>query len=140
MDIAVVKEWSIQDLAQAFVDVKAKLESMKSAQKLVQADYDMLRKVVIPDKMEALDIETITLSGLGRLSLRAEMYVGIKAGLKDAALEWLTSNGHGSLIQDNINAQTLKAFIKEQISLGEPIPDSLFNISPFQMATLTKSG
>ncbi len=139
MDIQNVRDFSIQDLAQLLVDVKNKLDSMKADQKEVQADYDTLRKVVIPDKMEALDIETITLSGVGRLSLRAEMYVGIKAGLKEPAHAWLHENGHGALIQASINAQTLKAFVKEQISLGEPIPDSLFNVSPFQMATLTKS-
>lgn len=140
MDFAKAKEWSIQDLAQLLSDVKEKLDGMKAEQKLIQADYDTLRKVVIPDKMDSLDIEAVTLANIGRLSLRAEMYVGIKAGLKDAAFEWLSDTGNAALIQSTVNAQTLKAFIKEQISLGEIIPENLFNVSPFQMAILTKSG
>lgn len=41
-------------------------------------------------------------------------------------------------MKETVNAATLKAFVKEQMRDGQPIPFDIFNVHPYQKATLGK--
>ncbi len=133
-----MKQMSVKELALRFLELKGKLTEMKEAQAVVQKEFDTLRKSVLPEKMEEVEFDTVNISGVGRVSLRAEIYASIQGKHKEDAYRWLVLNGHGSLIKDTVNAGTLKAFIREQIENGEEIPSDLFMVTPYMMATLTK--
>lgn len=130
---------NMQELAEKFRELQAALKDSKAVSSEIQKEFDYLRKSILPDKMEELGFDTVNITGVGRISLRAEMYASIVAEQKEAAFAWLSENGHGALIKDTVNASSLKAFMKEQINLGEIFPEELFNCSPYTMATLTKS-
>lgn len=129
----------LSELAAAQLNVKLQLDEAKRVQSELQSEFDYLRKVALPNKMEEMGIDGAKITGVGRISLRQEMYAGINKEHEAEAYAWLESNGHGDLIKDYIHSSTLKAFIKEQIRSGELLPDELFKVDPFTMAVITKS-
>lgn len=133
-----IEEMSINEMAKHFFALKTKIDEMKKAQALVQGEFDMLRKGILPDKMDEMEFTTVNIAGVGRISLRAEVYASVKKDQKEEAFEWLAANGFGSLIKDTVNASSLKALVKEQLELGNSFPDDIFSVDPFMMATLTK--
>ncbi len=130
---------NMQELAERFRELQNELKESKAVSSEIQKEFDYLRKSVLPDKMEELGFDTVNITGIGRISLRAEIYASIVADQKEAAFAWLAENGHGALIKDTVNASSLKAFMKEQLGLGEVFPEEMFNCTPYTMATLTKS-
>lgn len=138
MDFADYKSFSLQQLAERFRELQYELKESKAKSAEIQKEFDYLRKAVLPEKMEELGFDTVNITGVGRISLRAEIYASIIADQREAALTWLSENGHGALIKDTVNASSLKALMKEQIGLGEIFPEEIFNCTPYTMATLTK--
>ena len=129
---------TLAELAQAQVDVKAVIESLKDATSVQQKIFDHLRLHRVPEMMESMGVDTVKLTDIGRLSTRPEIYASIMPDMKDDAYQWLEDNGHGALIKDTVNAGTLKAFLKEQIREGDAFPAELFKVTPYTMATITK--
>ena len=135
------EEWEGMDLAslaKTMIQVKDELEEAKQIQAAAQKKFDALRKFVIPTKMEDMGIQSVNITGVGRLSLRAEMYAGFQPGMQDDAITWLEQHGHGDLVKETVHNSTLKAFLKEQLREGEILPDELFKQEPYMMATITK--
>ncbi len=130
---------NMQELAERFRELQNELKESKAVSSGIQKEFDYLRKSVLPDKMEELGFDTVNITDVGRISLRAELYASIVTDQKEAAFAWLAENGHGALIKDTVNASSLKAFMKEQLNLGEVFPEEMFNCTPYIMATLTKS-
>jgi hypothetical protein len=101
--------------------------------------FDFLRITKIPGQMEDEGIKNMSVDGVGRVSLTADMHVSVKAEMKEAFYLWLRDNGREDLIQPTVNSSTLKATVKNMVKKGEEIPDDLLNVSPFTRASITKS-
>lgn len=130
---------SYKDLALEFQALKQIKADAKLEAALVEEKFDALTKQVIPDKMTEEGIKTIAIDGVGRLQLSAQAYCSTKAGMKDALFDWLIENDFKDLITDVVNASTLKAFIKEQLNLGEKVPpDEIINYDPYLRASVVK--
>ena len=139
MDYDDLKALDLIGLAERFRDLKNELEDRKAETSILQKEFDLIRKELLPTKIEDSGLDTpVNLKGIGRISIRQELYTSIVADKKDEAYAWLEESGNDGLIKSTVNASTLKAFIKEQMQLGEEIPDDLFNVTPYEMATLTK--
>lgn len=132
-------ELNMNELATHFVSLKDQLKDAKEVTSGIQAEFDLLRKGVLPEKMEDFGFDSVNVAGIGRVSLRAELYASILADQKEAAFAWLSEHGHGALIKDTVNPSSLKAFIKEQMQLGEQFPEEIFSVTPYMMATITKA-
>jgi len=129
---------TLPELAQAQVDVKALMDELKKASSVQQKAFDHLRLHRVPEMMESMGVDNVKLTDIGRLSTRAEIYASIMPEMKEDAYDWLRENGHGDLIKGTVNAGSLKALLKEQIREGEIIPDEIFKVTPYTMATITK--
>lgn len=134
-----LKKMELKDLVLLMVAKKSAVDDLKKRKEEAQKEYDVLRKLVIPEVMENLGIEKPVIKGVGRLTVRPDIYAGIVSGKKDEAYQWLQDNDHGDLIQDTINSSTLKAFLKEQMTAGAEIPEDLFKCDPYEMAVITKA-
>lgn len=130
---------SLVDLVTAMAELQRYKEALEDSLKLVNKELDFLRITKIPGQMEDEGIDRITVSGVGRVSLTADMHVSVKADKKPEFFEWLRDNGRGDLLQENINPSTLKATIKGLVKNGEEIPEDLLNVSPFTRAAITKT-
>lgn len=114
--------------------VKEKLEAQLAE---VNKAYDFLRITLIPEKMNSDGVRTVTLGNIGRVSLTADVYASIVAGMKEDAYNWLQDTGHGDLIQPYVQPSTLKAMLKKALEKGEDIPETLFKVTPYQRASIT---
>lgn len=115
-------------------DVHEALESLKSH---VGKVYDYYRTVTVPGRMDDEGVETVKISGVGRLGLTSDLNVSCPD--KTEAFKWLEEIGSGDLIQDTVNAASLKAMLKRRLQSGEDIPDTIYVIKPFTRASITKS-
>ena len=131
-------DFTLVQLAQSQVDVKAEIDKLKAEASMWQKRFDHLRLHRIPEKMEETGIVNVKLDGIGKLSTRGEIYASIIADKKEEAYGWLEDNGHGAMIKGTVNAGTLKAFLKEQMREGHVFPDDLFKVTPYTMAVITK--
>lgn len=126
------------DLIMEMKKLQEDLDAIKEAEKTVRERYDALRLYEIPAAMaEQNDVRSIT-GEFGRVTLTTDM--GVKVlGSKEDLHRYLEETGNGSLIVPTVNAQTLKAFVKEQIIAGRVPPPSLIDAKPFVRAVLYKS-
>lgn len=110
------------------------IDELNEHKKALQADYDQLRLHDIPNMMaENGDMRSVT-GEFGRCTLTGDLT--IKVSDRPQLHQWLEESGNGSLIVPTVNAQTLKAFVKEQLQNGEQLPEKIITISPFVRAVL----
>ena len=115
------------------------LEKADQIKTHIQKIYDFMRYTRMPEVMDTHDIESVRIEGIGRVYLLSDYNVSTKAGQKQAAVEWLIENGFGDIVQETVNASTLKAVIKKEvIAKGKEVPEDLFNVSPFTRSQITK--
>lgn len=78
-------------------------------------------------------------NGFGGL-IKTEVAVPFGRGDHEAAvklLEHLLDTGLAAELSEGVHAATLKAFIKEQMAEGHPIPMDLFGVFPYNVAKVT---
>ncbi len=127
----------LQQLGKSFNNLRLKHEKAKRQAAEIWAEVDYLRFTAIPDMMNEQDIQTVTIKGVGRLSLRMEAQC--KTVDKQSLFEWLEEIDATELMSNTVNSSTLKAFILNRIREGEPIPDDgIIKFSTYEMATITK--
>lgn len=126
-------------LVTAMSSIQSMKEVLEEQLKIVNKEFDFLRITKIPAKMEEDGVDRINVTGIGRVSLTADMHVSVKADQKSEFFTWLKDNGRGDLLQENINPSTLKAAVKKMFREGEEVPDSLLNVSPFTRASITRT-
>lgn len=129
---------SLVELVREMRNVQQEKETIEAQLKKVNKVFDFLRITKIPQVMEDEGIPRLTVEGVGRVSLTADMHVSIKDGMKEDFYIWLRDNGRGDLIQPNVNPSTLKATVKGLVKNGEEFPDEFLNVSPFTRASITK--
>jgi len=110
------------------------IDDLEEQVKAIRADYDQLRLHDIPNMMaEQGDTRSIT-GEFGRCTLTTDLSVKVLHRVE--LHKWLEEGGNGSLIVPTVNAQTLKAFAKEQLQNGEQLPGEILEIKPFTRAVL----
>lgn len=129
---------NLEQLANKMQHVRTQLDEAKSVATAFQKEWDHLRKVEIPDKMEELGLESARVSGVGTLSLTTDAYCSCPSDNKYALQEWMIAHEFKDLITEVINGSTLKAWYKEQLKAGNPLPDELVKFDPYTYAKITK--
>lgn len=135
-----IDEWAAMttpDLVRDFASLRQIKETKEAELKQITWAHDWLRLNTIVQRMEDEGITTITVDGVGRVSLQGDLYARIPADKRALAFEWLRDNGHGDVITETIPAPTLKAMAKELLKKGETLPKDMFKITPFSRAQLT---
>lgn len=128
---------SLNDMIRAMHKVRQIKEEYEDKLKELNAHYDVLRIELIPGKMEEEGIERIAIEGVGRVSLTADMYVSVAD--KSGFFGWLRKHKLGDLIKEQVPSSTLKAFVKNRIIKGTPVPTELVKVTPFTRASITKA-
>ena len=127
------------------VELANKLRGLKDLKEAQEADLkdtnmaiEAITKVLLPQKMDEQGIQNVKIDGVGRISLRGEVYASILAENRELAYDWLRNTGRASLITNTVNPSTLKACAKEWLKNGEEIPEFI-KITPATVATLTRT-
>lgn len=137
-EFAEYDKMTLVELVREMRNVQSAKESAEDVVKALNKKFDFLRITKIPQVMEDEGIQRLSVDGVGRVSLTADMHVSVKEGQKEAFYSWLRDNGREDLIQPTVNSSTLKATVKNMVKQGEVFPDELLNVNPFTRASITK--
>lgn len=132
-----VEPYTAVDAVRMMATLRDLNEAADEVKKAIGKAYDHMRVMVVPAKMDAEGLDGMTVAGIGRVSITGDIHVSTvdKAG----AFLWLEENGHGDIIQETVNASTLKALLRRRLKESEEIPEALFKVSPFDRASITKA-
>jgi hypothetical protein len=114
---------------------KAKDEAEETL-KQIDKEYDYLRMVHVPRMMENEGIENLRLTGIGLIYLQAVVRARVNSQNKAQAYQWLEDNGHGGLVTETVNAQSLSSAVKEMLSKNEEVPSDLFHVDALTQAAI----
>ena len=120
-------------------ELQARMDRGKALLAELQKEYDKLRLFDIPNAMSEMDTSSIK-GEWGRCTLTGDLTVSVKD--KEGLHKWLKDNDLADLIVPQVNSQTLKAWVKEQLIAGggaSPVPETIIVINPFSRAVLYKS-
>lgn len=119
---------NLESIVSEMISLRDQVDATEEMLKQVKAAYDDVRKRRLPEKMQELGLVgptgrgSFTHSSGANVSLRVKVQATVKKDDRDATYAWLKENGHASLIQETVNAQTLGAFVRERLEDGEPLP------------------
>lgn len=128
----------LEDVVKLMRDLRSELDTVSAIKSLYEKAHDHLRLNKIPDLMDERGVTSLTLAGIGRVTLTSDLRARIAAADRERAYAWLEENGYGDLIKETVNAGTLKSFCKRRIKDGKELPDDLFKVQPFSRASITK--
>ena len=126
------REHNYAELAQEYRQVQAAQDRIAAAGKLMTRVNDMITKKVVPERLDNDGMQNVTIKGVGRWQVASDMYLNTPKDQKEALQGWLIDHGHGALIQETVNASSLKALIREMMKKDEPIPEGIVNIEPLR--------
>ena len=109
---------------------------IKESREALSQIEEKLSREQVPDIMRAHNIRTITVEGVGRVSLGTRWSASMPD--KAAGFEWLRANDHGGVIQETVNAQTLGALAKELNEEGVDLPQPTFTTNIMTYTSITK--
>ena len=115
-----------RDLYDALNDRLAKLKG----------HVDELSHNLLPTLFGNAHVKTIKIDDIGRVTINYRWYASMVD--KRAGIDWLRESGHGGLVIETVNAQTLGAFAGEQADKGQSLPGNLFNVSTRPFVSITK--
>lgn len=127
----------LKGLAVAFKVLQTRYDEAKAISAGIYAEFEFLRKQILPARMEDMGLTTANIKDVGRIQIGQQL--SAKQIDKVALQKWLVEQGHGSLVAETVNSSSLSAFIKAQIADGEPIPDDdIIQISTYEVASVVK--
>ncbi len=106
-------------------------DGLEEALKGATAAYDDVRKRKLPEKMQELGLigptgkGGFTHSSGSKVHLRVEVWAYIKKEAQEETYTWLKENGHGGILKETVHPQTLRAFAKELLEDGAPMPPGI---------------
>jgi hypothetical protein len=113
-------------------------KQIKEAREALDQMEERLSREQVPEVMRAHDIRTITVEGVGRVSLSTRWSCSMLDKMN--GMDWLRNNGHGDLIQETVNASTLGAFAKDLTQEhGTELPSDIFKTSTMTFTSITKA-
>jgi hypothetical protein len=119
-------------------------DKVRGAADLIKEARDQLDKIerhlsseAIPDLFREQGVKTITIEGLGRVTVSNRTSCSMVD--KEAGHSWLKQNGHGGLIQPTVNSSSLAAFAKSYTEdTGMDLPEDIFKVSRNPFTSITK--
>jgi len=137
----VLEEWepkSAQEAIRMLVKLRDNYEALRILTKQIGKWKDRFTYTTIPEIMRTEGIKTITLDD-DRIRCTVNLRWSASMIDKDRGLEWLKENGHGDLIQDTVNAQTLASFARNlEEDEGIDLPDDIFKVGQNPVTSITK--
>jgi len=127
-------------LAEEFQALDEEKKRLRKELNWITDKYDILTTEILPDKLAEDGFKNVSLSTGQRFQPSQQAHCSTAAGAKEALFKWLHEHGFEDLVTEVVNPGTLKAFIKEQKGLGNPVPDEdIVKYQPYTRVTLVKS-
>lgn len=102
----------IVELGRKFAACKVKYEAAKKLADEANEEWGAAEAELMEAMIEG-QTKSITIDGIGRLTLRRQNYPSVNAANKPLFFEYLKASGHGDLLKLDVHAATLQKFLKE---------------------------
>ena len=93
---------------------------------------------------EMVNVELQNFSRAGQMFyLSTKIYASAVADRKPELFSWLKKNGYGDMVQEQVNAMTLAAWVREQVGEDDELPKGvgeLVNVFHKQTVSMRKAG
>lgn len=109
-------------LGKRLFDLKDRKAALENDLKKVDAEITHITTVELSKIMGDGEIEKFEVKGRGTIYLQDELFVNVLAKDRPALYEALRSSGNADIVKDWVMPGTLKAFCKEQLQGGKPLP------------------
>lgn len=129
---------STMDVIRMMNDLKRRKEEAEEKLSHINLHYDYIRYNMIPQRFDDEGIKNTVIEGIGRISLSSGLYASVKPDSKEKAYNFLRDTGHGDIVKETINTQTLAATVKAMMQKGEEVPEDMFTVTPWTRASITK--
>lgn len=134
----------LEQVAQMATDlqlIRNRMALLAAQLKELGAEERQLSQHDLPERMREIGLTEFTLEQGGKVSVKHRVKASLTAAKKEEGLGWLRDNGFGDLIkartiEEGVHANTLTAFCKEQLSMGKPLPTTLFGVYEFDETTI----
>ena len=113
----------IFSLADRLQDLKQQKSQLEDEIKAVNAEIAETESKVAGLMLEE-EMQNFTRNGL-IFYLSTKIYASAVADRKEELFAWLKENGYGDLVYETVNANSLAAFIREQLEEVEELPEEL---------------
>ena len=118
--------------------VRKLTEEIKEAREALDEMEKQLSREQVPEVMRAHKIKTITIEGVGRVSLGNRWSCTMLN--KDAGFEYLRNNNAAGLIIETVNSQTLAAYATDlSTTKGVELPADIFKTGIMTYTSITKA-
>jgi len=112
-------------MCQEFRALKDEKERLAAREKEINKRLKILAEHDLPEYLEENEIDKVSVDGVGTIFIQQQVYVNVKADGRETLYAELRETGNEALIQDYVFPSTLKAFCKDQLSNGKPLPTSV---------------
>lgn len=150
-------------LARIFVAQREMVERLEGQLAEAKAEARRLETEDLPELMREIGLARFELDDGSVIDVVDDVECSVSEERRAAAVGWLEANGFGGLIKtevvvrfgkgehdaaqrcaeetggearETIHPSTLKAFVKEQLAAGRPVPFETFGIRPFSRAKI----
>lgn len=125
------------ELIETLFEIGKAYDALDVAKKALNNSYDKLSREMVPDAMRAAGVKTVTVEGIGRVTISNRFSVSMLD--KIAGIEWLRSHDLGGLVVETVNSSTLAATAKDLLeNKGVELPDNIFKSSTSPYTSITK--
>lgn len=112
-------------------------ETIKEARRALDEMTEKFSREHVPDAMRAAKVKTLTLEGVGRITISARWSASIVEGRKPEAFGWIRNRGDDGIIQETINSGTLSSYAKALFEKGIELPASEFKVGQMAFTSIT---
>lgn len=138
--LALIEQDDPNALVRHFDAVRTEYDSLEDKVKKLKAEIDDLSRDIIPTSFKKHGIDkTTNIVGVGRVTVSVRWSASVNKDVGMAgAMDWCRKTGNEGLIIETINSGTLTGFAKESALEGNPLPSDIFNVSQYNVTSITK--
>lgn len=125
----------IFSLADRLKDLKQHKKELESEIKALNAEIEET-EAKLAELMLEEEMQNFTRNGR-MFYLNTKVYASAVAERKAELYEWLKENGYGNLVYETVNANSLAAFVREQLEEADELPEGLAEmVNVFEKTTV----
>jgi len=127
---------SVAQLLQDQLKLERNIEIIEETLKLKKQNLYKLSGEIIPQKMAELGLTATEMSDGSKVKIMEDIHVSIPKDpdKSTACYQWLTDNGLGDIIKNQVGIATFKKWHEE----GRSVPDNTFNLFIGQKTKITR--
>lgn len=125
-----IKKSKMSDLLRAYAEMALAHDDVESARKAMNVEIEHLGKAVLPERFtEEKQGSTVVETSRGKYRMTVGYRTSATMLDKEKGLQWLKDNGHGGIVVEQVNPQTLSSFSKEYLETeGRDLPTEIFKV------------